>query len=181
MLIISLFTVALGTGIVVGMGMTRSSAAPHEGPRSWLVDKLQLSPEQSEQIKAVWSDNVHDSWKRRSDAVKQYRKERDDALVALLTTEQKTAYDKILDRYNNEMTDMNREQEAQFQAAADKTKQLLDDHQRQIYEELLKKGFRGGFGSPHDGPGGPPGAHPDGGREGHLRHGATTTTQPGPI
>jgi hypothetical protein len=180
MLIISLFTVALGTGIVVGMGMTRAPASPHEG-HSWLVDRLQLSPQQSDELKAVWSDNLRDSWKRHSDAVRQYRKERDDAMLALLTPEQKAAYDKIVERYSAEITEMNREQEAQFQAAADRTKQILNDHQRGIYEELLKKGFRGGpWGPPRDGPGGPPGMHPDGGHEGH-RHGATSTSQPGAI
>jgi hypothetical protein len=182
MLIISLFTIALGTGIVVGMGMTRPPAPPHDGSRSWLADKLQLSPEQSDQIMALWSENLHDSWKRRSDTVKQYRKERDDAMMALLTPEQKASYDKIVDRYNGEIAELNREQDAKFQASVDKTKQILDDQQRQIYEELLKKGLRGDrFGPPHDGPGGPPGTHPDGGHEGHLRHGGPAASEPGPI
>ena len=186
MLIISLFTVALGTGIVVGMGITRTPSPQRDGGRSWLVEKLQLTPEQSEQIKAVWSDNLKDSWKRHSDAVRQYRKERDDAMVALLTPDQKAAYDKILERYNTEITEMNREQESQFQTAAEKTKQILNDHQRAVYEELLKtsRGFRGGpWGPPHDGPGGPPGMRPDGGHDGHdgHRHGAAATSQPGAV
>ena len=187
-LIIAIFTVALGTGIVVGMGMTRAPAGPKPAPRSWLVDKLQLSPEQSEKIKAVWSDNLHDSWKRHSDSIKQLRKDRDDALMALLSPEQKASYDKIVTHYNDQVTELNREQEAQFQAAASKTKDLLDDHQRQIYDELLKKGFRAPFGprdgappGPHDGP--RDGMHegPHEGHDGHPRHNAANATQPGAI
>ncbi len=177
MLIIAIFTVALGTGFVVGMGMTRPPIGPKIQGHSWLVDKLQLSPEQSEKIKAVWSENLHDTGKRRSDSIKQFRKDRDDALMSLLSPEQKAAYEKILAHYNDQITELNREQEAQFQAAAGKTKDLLDDHQRQIYDELLKKGFRGS-----------PGVRPDGGHEGrdgreggHPWHNAATTTQPGAI
>ncbi len=182
MLIIAIFTVALGAGFVVGMGMTRAPVEQKPGGRSWLVDKLQLSPEQSDKLKAVWSDNLHDSWKRHGDSIKQYRKERDDALMALLNPEQKAAYEKILSHYNDQITELNREQEAQFQAAAEKTKALLDEHQQQIYDELLKKGFR-----PRDAVGGSPGPHPDGGHEGreghegHSWHNSATTTQPGAI
>src|ERR1700749_2028248 len=91
MLIIAIFTVALGAGFVVGMGMTRPPVGQKPGGHSWLVDKLQLSPEQSDKIKAVWSDNLHDSWKRHGDSIKQFRKERDDALMALFSPEQKAA------------------------------------------------------------------------------------------
>ncbi|MGN6368712.1 MAG: hypothetical protein ACTHN5_10655 [Phycisphaerae bacterium] len=182
MLIIAIFTVALGTGFVVGMGITRPTVAHKPPGRSWLVEKLQLSPEQGEKIKAVWSQNLHDSWKRRSDAIHQFRKERDDALMSLLSPEQKTAYEKILTHYNDQITELNHEQEAAFQAAAEKTKELLDDHQRQLYDELLKKGFH-----PRDAMGGPPGPHPDGGHEGHEgREGrpwrnAPPASQPGAI
>jgi hypothetical protein len=182
MLIIAIFTVALGTGFVVGMGMTRAPATQKPAGRSWLVEKLQLSPEQSDKLKAVWSENLHDSWKHRSDSIKQFRKERDDSLMALFSPEQKAAYEKILAHYNDQITELNHEQEVQFQAAADKTKELLDDHQRQIYDELLKKGFR-----PRDAVGGPPGSRPDGGHEGrdghegHSWHNGGPASQPGAI
>ncbi len=54
LLIISMFAVALGTGVVVGMGMTRGGMA-RDG-RSWLTDQLGLSPDQSAQMKAIWED-----------------------------------------------------------------------------------------------------------------------------
>jgi Spy/CpxP family protein refolding chaperone len=187
-LIISLFTVALGTGIVVGMGMTRAPAA-RDG-RSWLTDQLNLTPEQSQQMKAVW-ENVRGSSKPRNDARMQYRKERDDALQALLTPEQKAAYAKLVEHYNAEIAELNRQQEAEFQAAAERTKKILNEQQRARYDELLKKGFRGGPGGPGGprgdhgpghGPGGPGGDHgPDHGPDGFggEMHGPASMSQPG--
>lgn len=158
-LIISLFTVALGTGIVVGMGMTRVPSR-HDG-HSWLSDQLGLSDDQSNQMRAIWED-VRGSFKPRNDARAQFHKERDDGLQAILTPEQKIQYTQVLEHYNAEMTKLNHEQDAEFQAAADRTKKILSDHQRSIYDDLLKKGFRGGPGGPRDGrPGGPPGTRGD--------------------
>jgi hypothetical protein len=155
LLIISLFTVALGTGIVVGMGMMKAPP-PREG-RSWLEEKLALKPEQSEQMKQIW-EGVRGSSKPRNDTRMQYRKERDDALQALLTPDQKAAYAKMVDHYNAEIAELNKQQEAEFQAAAERTKTILNEQQRAMYEDLLKKGFRGGPG----GPGGPRGDHDHG-------------------
>jgi hypothetical protein len=145
LLIISLFSVALGTGIVVGMGMTRGPM-PHND-RGWLADQLGLKPEQSEQMKAIW-EGVRGSGKPRNDARMQYRKERDDALQALLTPEQKAAYGKLVDHYNAELAELNKQQEAEFQAAVERTKTILNEQQRASYDKLLKNGFRGGPGGP---------------------------------
>jgi Spy/CpxP family protein refolding chaperone len=163
-LIISLFSVALGTGIVVGMGMNRAPM-PHND-RSWLADQLGLKPEQSEQMKVIW-EGVRGSGKPRNDSRMQYRKERDDALQALLTPDQKAAYAKAVDHYNAEIAELNKQQETEFQAAVEQTKTILNEQQRASYDELLKKGFRGGPG----GPGGPrgdrgPGHGPDHGDRG---------------
>ncbi len=167
-LIVSLFAVAMGTGIVVGMGVSRVPP-PREG-HSWLGDQLGLSPDQSAQMRAIWED-VRGSSKPRNDARMQYRKDRDDALQALLTPEQKAEYAKIIEHYNTQIAELNHQQDAEFLAAADRTKKILNDHQRLVYDDMLKKGFRGGPGGPRDGRpggGGPPGTRGD---RGGPRHG----------
>ncbi len=120
----------------------------------------------------------------------QFRKQRDDDLQALLTAEQKAAYAKIVEHYNMEVAALNHDQDAEFEAAAERTKKILNDHQRAIYEDMLKKGFRGGPGGPRDGrPGGPAGTRGDRGRGSdrngdrggfgdRMRSGPGTTSQP---
>src|SRR5277367_5362655 len=114
-LIVSLFAVAMGTGIVVGMDLRGTSlihaASPPRDGHSWLTDQLQLSPEQGEQMKAIWSDLLKGSGQRHMDARKQYQKEREDAVKALLTPDQKAAYDKIQENYSNELAELSRERD----------------------------------------------------------------------
>ncbi len=140
-LIISLFAIALGTGVVVGMSIAR---APKPTDRdSWLAQELNLTLAQTDKMRAIWSDMLQGSAQRPSDRRREFQKERDDAVVALLTPAQKPAYDAIVEHYNQEMADLNREREAAFNAAVEQTKAILNDTQRAKYDELLKKGFRG--------------------------------------
>jgi hypothetical protein len=146
MLIASLFLIALGTGIVVGMGVSRSPKAKERG--SWLSEELNLTPDQSEKMKSIWSDisRPGGGFERR----RQMQRERDEAVQALLTEEQKAAYTTIVDKYNLQMAELNHEREQAFLAAVESTKEILNDAQRAKYDELLRRGFRGGRG---DGPG----------------------------
>ncbi len=65
-LIIALFTVALGTGIVVGLGMTRTP--PTRDGRMWLKDQLGLSPTQNQQMREIW-ENVAGTAQKQDDAL----------------------------------------------------------------------------------------------------------------
>jgi hypothetical protein len=150
LLIATLFLIALGTGIVVGMGMSKAPKA--EDRKSWLAEELSLTADQSEKMKAIWSDISRpgqSSFERR----RQLGRERDDAVQALLTEEQKTAYTALLDKYNLQMAELNHEREQAFQAAVESTKDILTEQQRVKYDELLRRGFRGGRGDgpPRDG------------------------------
>src|SRR3569623_1083241 len=93
-LIACLFAISLGTGIVVGMGVARAPKSHARG--SWLAEELNLTPSQSEEMKTIWSDVSRPSqggFERR----RQLQRERDDAVQALLTDEQKTAYAAVLE------------------------------------------------------------------------------------
>lgn len=163
---IAIFVIALGAGLLAGYSFL-PSRPPHEvppspeGERSWLKTELNLTDEQADKIKAIWSELLRNGGPRHGDARRQTQKERDDAIVALLTPEQKKEYDKIAAKYNDRMNEANRQREAAFQQAIEKTKALLNETQREKYDSLMKKGFRGGppWGRPG---GGPPGRGPDG-------------------
>ena len=143
--------------MLIGQGLKRP--APPMDRHSWIAAELDLSPEQSEKMRAIWSDLVPapatstapatapTTATRPLDRRHQYQKERDDALAALvatLTPPQRAEYEKIMDRYNNQVADLGREREAAFQAAVEKTKAILSEAQKAKYEELLKKSPRGG-------------------------------------
>jgi Spy/CpxP family protein refolding chaperone len=148
LLIASLFLIALGTGIVVGMGVSRTPKSHERG--SWLSEELNLTPDQSEKIKAIWSDISRpgqSGFERR----RQFQRERDEAVQALLTDKQKADYAAIVDKYNLQLAELNHEREQAFQAAVESTKDILTDAQRTKYDEILRRGFRGSRG---DGSGG---------------------------
>jgi Spy/CpxP family protein refolding chaperone len=167
LLIAILFLIALGTGIVVGMGVSRTPKAHERG--SWLAEELNLTPDQSEKIKAIWSD-ISRPGQSSFDRRRQYQRERDEALLGLLTPEQRAAYGTIVDKYNLQIAELNHEREQAFQAAVESTKDILTESQRAKYDEILRRGFRGGRG---EGPGGP-GRGGDGFGRGEGWHGSST-------
>lgn len=141
LLTVFLFVVALGSGIVVGWNI------PHDRPamrrdQSWLGNELKLSSEQREKMKNIWAEVLqHGGPRHGSDARRQFAKERDEAVVALLTPEQKTAYDRISEKYNQRVADLSKEREAAFQRAVEQTKAMLTPQQRMKYEEMLARGM----------------------------------------
>jgi Spy/CpxP family protein refolding chaperone len=167
-LMVCLFAVALGTGLAVGMGISHNP--PPKERDSWLVDQLKLTPEQSKQMKEIWSAMMGGPGRSSFDKRHEFAKERDEAIFKLIPESAKPDYQKIVDHYNQQVAELSKERDAAFQAAVEKTKAILNDTQRAKYDEIMKKGFRG----PHGGPGGPhEGDRHDG------PHGPPPETQPG--
>lgn len=136
------FVVAFCAGGVVGLRVRPPIvASSHE--ESWLSRELHLNPDQAEQVKKIWSDGVRATLREQDDRRKGLRKERDEAIAALVPAERKTAYQQVLDRYTMQMNQINQERSKAFEAAEQETKQLLTVDQRQKYEEILKNRDRG--------------------------------------
>jgi Spy/CpxP family protein refolding chaperone len=158
------FLIAFGAGMVVGPRVLNpASALPATRPsghNGWLTTELNLNPEQQEQLKRIWSDTAHRGNHEQEDRRRQYRRERDEAIAALIHPEDKGDYDQILKTYSEKVGEMEREWRTSFQASVEKTKQILTPAQRARYEELLKRGGAGGPPGPGPGPGpGPHGEH----------------------
>jgi hypothetical protein len=150
LLVIGLFIVAMGSGILVGMNIHRPQGeGPHE--RSWLADELQLSPQQRDQMRAIWSEVLRGPGGgpnagpggRHGDSRRQLYVQRDEAIAALISPEQKPAYDKVIERFNTQMAQMDHERDAAFQKAVEKTKAILAPAQREKYEQILARGPMG--------------------------------------
>lgn len=154
LLTVFLFVVALTSGVFIGMNVHgHGDRPPHE--RSWLTDELKLTPVQQDQMRAIWSEIAPGSGRRHDDKRRQMTKERDDAVAALFAPDQKAAYDKVIEHYNQQMGEMNREREAASQRAVERTKAILTPEQRVKYERILAKGPFGpqrGRGGPTTGP-----------------------------
>jgi Spy/CpxP family protein refolding chaperone len=126
---------------------TRPTTRPH-GP-SALHDQLGLNAEQRQQMDAIWTD----VWKNGNsfDRRRQLDRERDQAIQALLTPEQKTQYDAIQEANRAKRSELDKEREKLIAEANEKSRALLTDEQKKKWDELTKEMRE------HRGPGGPRG------------------------
>jgi len=136
------FLIAFAAGLVVGLEMRQTAVAsppttrPH-GPDGFLARELNLSAKQQEQLHQIWSETVHRGGREQDDRRRQLREERDNAIAALVHPEDKGKYDEIVAKYTEQRTAMDNQMRASFQAAVEKTKEILTPEQRAKYEKIL--------------------------------------------
>src|SRR4051812_10413327 len=140
---------ALGAGAVAGyVGATR--LPPHGGEHgpggpgnhdheTDLARELNLTDAQREQMRKIWSEAMQGAGREHMDKTRSLQRERDDAVVALLTPDQKQSYEKIQSDYRDKMDAMGREREKAFAKAVEETNQILDPQQQQKYTEIRKR------------------------------------------
>jgi len=158
-LLVLVFLVTFAAGAVAGR---LSAQSGHRPPgRSFLAAELNLTSEQREQMHNIWSEVMGEGGRRQWEQRRLLGQERDQAIAALMTPEQKPQYDKILQDYARKVEELSQERKKAFDQAVERTKQILTPEQAAKYEELLKK-------SPERGPGGPGGGPP---RHSHERPG----------
>ena len=158
------FLVTFAAGSFVGWSVSRPDH-PRGGP-SWLTAELNLTPEQRDQMHAIWSEAMGATMKQRGEQGKALRQERDQAVIALLSDEQKTRYDVIYQDYLRKEGELSDQRKQAFDEAVKRTMLILTPEQAARYEDLMKKQPERGFGPPRGGhwgrpPGPPPDAPPD--------------------
>jgi Spy/CpxP family protein refolding chaperone len=146
-LLIGLTVVALGAGVVAGVLASRLPAAQEDGAvappapgvePTPLAQELGLSPDQQAQMRGIWETvrgRVHGSFEE----AQRLQKQRDEALVALLNDEQKAKFQRIARDFADRFDKLSHERKTTFDEAVAKTRRLLNDEQRQKYDEILKK------------------------------------------
>ena len=156
-LLIGLTVLALGAGVAAGMLASRATPSTSGNPttapampidRTPLVQELNLTPDQRDRMREIWEGvrgQVHETF----EDAKQLQDQRDHALVALLTDEQKMQFEKISQDFKKQFDDLARKRDMVFQSAVEQTKQLLNDEQRKRYEAILKTSI-GPDGRPHE-------------------------------
>ena len=128
---------AFAAGVTVGFLLR------HPGHKTYLQSKLSrelgLTPEQREEMSKIWSD-VRSRARRGQDGRNQaLERERDEAIKALFSEEQKARYEEVMQEYSRKVAEHTQERRKVFQQAVERTKQILTESQRKKYEELLKK------------------------------------------
>jgi Spy/CpxP family protein refolding chaperone len=137
------FAISFAAGLMVGFEThtpPAEASAPHMpattrgfGPgRSMLKDALNLTPEQQEKMKKIWAP-------RQGDPRREARDERDAAMLALLSPEQKTQYDQIQKQYQDRINAMETDFREDFQRKVKETDEILSPEQSAKYHEFLNR------------------------------------------
>jgi Spy/CpxP family protein refolding chaperone len=147
-LLISVTALALCAGLAAGLLASRlpggaqppPAPAPTESaePRTPLVEELNLTAEQREQMRQIW-EGVRGQVRQAFEDAQRLQKQRDEALVSLLTDEQKAKFEKISKDYAGRFDELTHKRDATFQNAVERTRRILNDEQRQKYDQILKR------------------------------------------
>lgn len=153
-----MFILAMAAGGAIGLITARSltgasapgpvvegDVPPSPGPRqsrdrrAWLAEELSLTPEQQMKMEEIWSGLARGGGREQFEQFRNLVRQRDDAIIALFTPEQKAEYERLMGDYDAKFEAHNAERDRAFQQAVDQTKAILTDEQRQRYEELMSR------------------------------------------
>jgi Spy/CpxP family protein refolding chaperone len=148
-LILMMTLLALSAGMVVGWVWTPlqkmdTSRDFHGGPRPWF-DQLDLSPDQQKQMDKIWTDTRQQRQKM-FERFHDLDKQRDQQIQNLLTSDQRSAYDKIIANFRAGREDLNKQRETMISDANARSRALLDDSQKAKWD-ILSKEMRSRHGS----------------------------------
>lgn len=136
------FVVAFAAGLVVGFESRQKVAQPTTRPShhtGWLAAELNLSPQQQERMREIWSKTAERGGRDRENRRRQLYRQRDEAIAALIRPEDKPRYEEILKSHADQLAALDREWRGSFQASVERTKEILTAEQRVKYEELLRR------------------------------------------
>lgn len=157
-MLVAAFLLALGGGVVLGLAAGRRTPDPVAAPAtrpttrpgpSWLVEQLDLTPAQRDQMQAIWSQFIDGPAQHNKDTRRALEKERDGAVLSLLTPDQRAEYDRLMAGYAARLAELSAEREKGYRDTVERTKAILNDTQRKRYEELLASRDRDRAGRGH--------------------------------
>ncbi len=131
------FAVVFATGFAVGRLTRHKFGRP--GRQSWLAGELELTPEQREQMEAIWSDVMGRLHKAHEQERRALYGQRQEAIENLLTPEQLTEYLAIVDRHEERMRALAQERWQAVQEGVERTKEILTEEQARRYEEMMER------------------------------------------
>jgi len=146
-IILILVTVlSLGAGLMAGLLTSRLPVGPATQPvpvisnpldHTPLVQELNLTTEQREQMKQIWESAKTGAIRTYTDA-ENLQKDRDDAILQILSEEQKAQFQRIAKDYADRYGQLQASRNKVFDQAVEKTLALLNDTQKAKYREILR-------------------------------------------
>jgi Spy/CpxP family protein refolding chaperone len=151
------FVVSFAAGLIVGLetrqaGIASPASPPTTGPSrghggpggpgggpGQLAVELNLSSDQQEKMKQIWSDVAKHGRGENEDRRRQLRTERDDAIAALVPASDKDKFEQIKKTYSDQMAAMDKEMHARFDEAVKKTREILTAEQRAKFDDILAR------------------------------------------
>jgi Spy/CpxP family protein refolding chaperone len=140
------FLIAFGAGLTVGWqfrgheALAQPAAATRPTGRAGFLEvELGLNEQQREQMKRIWSETAHRGGREQDEKRRAFRKERDDAIAALIRPEDRERYDQVVKAYADRNAALEQAWRSNYQNSVAETKKILNPEQRKKYEEILKK------------------------------------------
>jgi uncharacterized membrane protein len=151
LLVVIVFVVTLGAGIVAGLLAARLPASGKSGAsaESPLTEALALNPEQREQMRKIW-EGVRDISKESLDRSLKAESDRERAIDALIPPDKIEEYNQIKRNYAETNAKLKGRRQAAFEQAVRRTHEVLSESQRVKYDEILKKRLGAELGAGHD-------------------------------
>lgn len=132
------YVLALAAGTTSGLLADRLRATAPGGGSAPLAAQLQLSTQQSDQIRAIW-ENVSQSVDSCYQQGQTIQAARDQALLSLLTDEQKAKFATMDQDFARQFAALMTKRQAAFQQGLEKTEALLNADQRAKYEQIVRQ------------------------------------------
>lgn len=144
------FLAAFAAGLAVGAKwFPWADTAVVPGPttrpdrrESWLAEQLQLTPEQQEQMKKIWSE-VPRNWRERGDPRRQAFRAREEAITALLGSQDQPRYEEIQRKLVEQMAALDHDRQEARQRAVDESNaalaELLGPERWEKYESIQQR------------------------------------------
>ncbi len=153
------FLVAFAAGLTVGLEVRRPAVArapaaeptthpttTHpatrgggRSPGGWFASQLNLTPEQRQQMDAIWSEVARGGRAEIDKRRRQFREERENAILALIGPEGKPKYDAILRHHQSRQRATECAMRSRFEKAVEETNALLTPEQQAKYKALLAR------------------------------------------
>lgn len=142
-LLVTLTVLALGAGLAAGLLSARLPAkaatnSPDLGvERTPLVDELNLSASQRDQMKLIWESAQKQAQQAFQDA-QRLQKSRDDRIFSLLNEEQKAQFSQISKEFADRYDNLQEKRDTVFNQAVTQTRALLNEEQQKKYDQILR-------------------------------------------
>jgi Spy/CpxP family protein refolding chaperone len=134
---------ALGAGVFAGMAVSRlpisgpTGSAPVPADKPSIADELHLTDAQRDQMRTIWEgvrSDVHDTL----DRAQTIQRDRDAAVVAMLTDSQKAKYAALTQEAAEKFAALGAQRDQAFHDGVDKTRKILNDAQRETYDRIIR-------------------------------------------